>query len=133
MWSHALSADVVPNMVSLESGDFNRDGVDDLAISSGSLVFNPTYGTGNAYLYMAKPGGANVKYSKASTASVLWGAKSGMLQSQAGLDLNSAELGEQARVGLAYGDVDGDGVKELIAAGQPLSDATNNTSRSITT
>ncbi len=138
VWSHALNTEAVPNMVPLESGDFNRDGVDDLAVSSGSNVYNMTYasvddgaGTADGRTYYVLP--KNQMYSKASTATVLWGSKSGMLQSQAGLDLNSAELGEQVRVGLAYGDVDGDGVKELIAAGQPQSDATANTSRTITT
>ena len=39
VWSHAISGSgIVPNMVSLCTGDFNRDGVDDLAISSGSVV-----------------------------------------------------------------------------------------------
>ena len=132
VWSHALSADVVPNMVSLESGDFNRDGVDDLAISSGSLVFTVQSATALSNPYVAKKNELKVKYSKASTASVLWGAKSRMLQTHDGLNLNSAELGELVRVGFAYGDMDGDGVKDLIAAGQPINDAANNTTRTIT-
>ncbi len=131
VWSHALSKDTVPNMVSLESGDFNRDGVDDLAIASGSLVFSEQHFLG-ANGFIASSFGLRLQYSQASTATILWGAKSRMLQSHDGLDLNNAELGEQSRVGFAYGDLDGDGVKDLIAVGQPLSDATSNTSRTIT-
>ncbi len=154
IWSYALSSSVAPNMVALQSGDFNRDGVDDLAISSGSLVFNametwPSGGEdseGNSisgrpytfyeiatYLWGYQP------YTQASTANIMWGAKSDALQKSESLDLNTGELGELARVSFAYGDINGDGVDELITAGQPMADAvpswdgTFNTARTITT
>ncbi len=111
VWSHALSADVVPNMVSLCAGDFNRDGVDDLAISGGSAVFYQQGGTTFHSPYLQK-----------SKATVLWGGKSGMLQTGTALNLNESELGEQVRVSLISGDLNGDGYKELIATGQPQSD-----------
>ena len=112
VWSHALSGafSYVPNMVSLAAGDFNRDGVDDLAISSGSLLIKHD-------LFWV-----NYVSHEKSRASVLWGGKSNMLQKSSPLDLNEGELGEQVRVSLTSGDLDGDGVKELIATGQPASD-----------
>lgn len=127
VWSHVLSneTDHVPNMVSLCGGDFNRDGVDDLAIASGSLIQ-----AFDAYSSSVK-----------SSAFILWGDRSNMLQSSEKLDLNEAELGEQVRVSLTYGDLDGDGVKNLIATGQPVSDVLglsnkpnqdSNTSRTVT-
>ena len=112
-WSHVLSntANKIPNMVSLASGDFDRDGVDDLAISSGR--FAP--GNGNfTQLQMDK-----------STAVVLWGARSDMLQSYEALNLDEGTLGQQVRVSLITGDLDNDGYAELIATGQPMSDAQN--------
>ena len=112
VWSHALSGafSYVPNMVSLCAGDFNRDGVDDLAVSSGSLLFE------NNLFWIS-----HSSHEK-SRASVLWGGKSNMLQKSVALDLNEGSLGEQVRVSLTAGDLDGDGVKELIATGQPVSD-----------
>lgn len=108
VWSHVLSNETnhVPNMVSLCAGDFNRDGVDDLAIASGSLIH-----AFSAYASSVK-----------SSAFILWGDRSRMLQDSDPLDLNEEELGEQVRVSLTYGDLDGDGVKNLIATGQPVSD-----------
>ena len=111
VWSHALGGEYVPNMVSLVSGDFNRDGVDDLAISYGSAVF--TYKGSSAY----------ADRMDASQAVMLWGDRAKMLQNSSPIDLNTAELGDQVRVSLIKGDLDEDGVQELIATGQPLSDA----------
>ncbi|MGI6743414.1 MAG: S-layer homology domain-containing protein [Eubacteriales bacterium] len=115
-WSHAISGagTLVPNMISLCSGDFNRDGVDDLAISSGSTV---VYNIGPDYFDL-------YTYEK-SKAVVLWGGTSNMLQTGAPLDLDEDKLGEQVRVSLITGDLNKDGVKELIATGQPAADINN--------
>lgn len=116
------------NMVSLVSADINLDGVDDLGISYGRLA---PYGTSFSSMDVDK-----------SKAVILWGAKSNMLQTNSALNLNEGELGELTRVSLTVGDLDGDGAKELIATGQPVSDVVNyfssdyterNTTRSITT
>lgn len=117
VWSHALSksGEVVPNMVSLVSGDFNRDGVDDLALSSGTVtVIDKNLKEATNY------GEMFVETATASTATILWGNKAGMLQKSTPLNLNEEELGKQARVSLIAGDLDGDGYRELIATGQPL-------------
>lgn len=128
VWTHVLSntAKETPNMVSLASGDFNRDGIDDLAISSGRLVFRSTVSQNEI---------------DASSAVILWGATNDMLQSYIPVDLNEKNLGSLTRVSLTTGDLDGDGYKELIATGQPISDVrssadpsySGNTTRSITT
>ena len=112
VWSHALNGEYayVPNMVSLVSGDFNRDGVDDLGISYGSAVVN------DALLAFA------ISRLEASKAVMLWGDRSSMLQNLTNIDLATGTLGEQGRVSLIKGDLDCDGVEELIAAGQPVSD-----------
>ncbi len=114
VWSHAISGSgIVPNMVSLCTGDFNRDGVDDLAISSGSVVVLNWI---DEYYHF------DLWSHEKSKAVVLWGGKSNMLQTSAPLDLNEDKLGEQVRVSLITGDLNGDGYKELIATGQPVSD-----------
>ncbi|MBE5942349.1 MAG: VCBS repeat-containing protein, partial [Lachnospiraceae bacterium] len=115
VWSHVLSntAGEVPNMVSLVSGDFNRDGIDDMAVSSGRFIPS-TQSTGR---------GKVSAICEKSTATVLWGDDADMLQKDSPIDLNEKELGEQVRVSLITGDLDGDGYAELIATGQPVLDA----------
>ena len=109
VWSHALSsADVAPNMVSLCAGDFNRDGIDDLAISCGLYVFQG----GNA----------------ASRAVALFGSRTAMLQTNQPLPLGGDNM---YRAALTYGDADGDGVKELVFGAQPFNDLTANKKRCI--
>ncbi|MBQ9938753.1 MAG: FG-GAP repeat protein, partial [Oscillospiraceae bacterium] len=112
-WSHVISntANQIPNMVSLASGDFNRDGVDDLAVSYGRFA----------------PGSKDFTKTEMdkSHAVVLWGGRSDMLQSYETLDLNEGTLGDLVRVSLIAGDLDNDGYAELIATGQPYSDAQN--------
>lgn len=112
VWSHAMSGDFsyVPNMISLVSGDFNRDGIDDLGLSYGSVIL-----TEQIFV-------AGIQYVAPSKAYVLWGDNSEMLQKKTQLDLNFEELGEQTRVSLIKGDLDMDGVEELIATGQPVED-----------
>ncbi|MCR5649478.1 MAG: S-layer homology domain-containing protein [Oscillospiraceae bacterium] len=112
VWSHALNGEYayVPNMVSLVSGDFNRDGVDDLGIAYGSAVVNEMYWA------------SHLGRMEASKAVMLWGDRTRMLQSRSAIDLANSELGDQARVSLIKGDLDMDGAEELIATGQPVED-----------
>lgn len=129
VWSHVVNnADnLIDNMVSLASGDFNRDGVDDLGIASGRVA---PHGRPFSSMSLRK-----------SDAVILWGARNDMLQTNSKLDLNEGELGELGRVSLLFEDLDGDGYKDLIATGQPISDLTgymtsgavSNTTRSIIT
>ncbi len=116
VWSHVVSNvhNEIPNMVSLVSGDLNRDGVDDLGIASGRFApYGQTDENVNA---------GNAVSMDASEAVILWGGKSKMLRSRTSLDLNEEELGPQTRVSLTRGDLDGDGYAELIATGHPVSD-----------
>ncbi|MBQ1302782.1 MAG: hypothetical protein IIY29_05505, partial [Firmicutes bacterium] len=112
VWSHALNGEYayVPNMVSLVSGDFNRDGTDDLGISYGSAVVYEAYFS------------SAMGRMESSKAVMLWGDRTKMLQSSSPIDLAEEELGEQNRVSLIKGDLDQDGVAELIATGQPKAD-----------
>ena len=130
VWSYVVSntGNEIFNMVSLVSADVNRDGVDDLGISYGRLA---PYGNPFSSVDVDK-----------SKAVILWGAKSNMLQKNSAVNLNEGELGELTRVSLITGDLDGDGNRELIATGQPISDvekyysgdsADSNTTRAIIT
>ncbi len=91
----------VSNMVSLTSGDFNRDGVDDLGLTWGYY-----YGSSN--------------YTN-SQAVVLCGSKTAMLQKNMTIDLkyNTSQI---VRAAFTFGDVDGDNVNDLILGGQLNSD-----------
>ncbi|SMC69885.1 S-layer homology domain-containing protein [Papillibacter cinnamivorans] len=136
VWSYAVSSasNAVPNMVSLVSGDFNRDGVDDLGISYGRAVYNvastnaffanPAYAI--SYTYTGKCLEAD-----ASQARILWGGTSGMLQSNSALDLGASTFGSLIRVSLAYGDADADGTKDLVMAGEPYEDRNANFQRAV--
>ncbi|HPE37366.1 MAG TPA: hypothetical protein PK625_09455, partial [Spirochaetales bacterium] len=134
VWSYAVSSAVnaVPNMVSLVSGDFNRDGVDDLGISYGRAVYNTIY----TYLDLVTHS-STCNYTglcleaDASQARILWGGTNGMLQSNSALDLGASTLGSLIRVSLTYGDADADGTKDLIMAGEPYSDRNANCERAV--
>jgi hypothetical protein len=134
VWSYAVSSatNAVPNMVSLVSGDFNRDGVDDLGISYGRAVYNvnPTYLELVTHCYTLNYTGLCLE-ADASKARILWGGTSGMLQSNSVLDLGADSLGSLIRVSLAYGDADADGTKDLIMAGEPYSDRNANYQRAV--
>ena len=130
VWSYVVNntGNEIFNMVSLVSADINQDGVDDLGISYGRMA---PYGNPFSSVDVDK-----------SKAVILWGAKSNMLQKHSAVNLNEGELGDLTRVSLTVGDLDGDGAKELIATGQPVSDVEkyyngnatdSNTTRSITT
>ena len=125
VWSRALpmmntnggnsnyKTQVAPNMVSLCSGDFNRDGVDDLAMAYGECWTSPFK---NAYIQTA------------SQALVEYGAKNGrMLQWEQNLGIGGLNL---VRAAFTSGDLNGDGAKELIMGAQPKGD-TDNTQRSV--
>lgn len=108
VWTYVLSNSdgQIPNMVSLVSADINRDGIDDLGISYGRFA----------------SGYNKVEEFTQSKALLLWGSRTTMLQSTSELDLNDSVLGALTRVSLTTGDLDGDGYKELIATGHPMSD-----------
>lgn len=112
VWTYVLSNSdgQIPNMVSLVSADINRDGIDDLGISYGR--FTSGYNKAEEFTQ--------------SKALMLWGSRTAMLRSTTTLDLNddSDGLGALTRVSLTTGDLDGDGYKELIATGHPMSDLT---------
>lgn len=134
VWSYAVSAatNAVPNMVSLVSGDFNRDGVDDLGISYGRAVYNvvDTYSELLTHSSTCNYTGKCLE-ADASKARILWGGTSGMLQSNSALDLGADTFGGLIRVSLAYGDADADGTKDLVMAGEPYEDRNGNFQRAV--
>ena len=111
-----------PNMVSVCAGDFDRDGIDDLAMSYGALEYSSVINESTYAQSLAVIAGSTVP----SKAVVLYGSRSSMLQ--AGDDLS---LGEDpvVRAAFGYGDVDADGVSELVMGAQPSSDTTANLQR----
>ncbi|NCB52408.1 MAG: hypothetical protein EOM54_11110 [Clostridia bacterium] len=132
VWSYAISSaeNAVPNMVSLVSGDFDRDGVDDLGISYGRAVYNvvSTYLELLTHCSTSNYTGLCLE-ADASKVRILWGGTSGMLQSNSALDLGYDKFGSLIRVSLTYGDADADGTKDLVMAGEPLSDKNGNYQR----
>ena len=124
IWSHILSNDSVPNMVSLHSADINQDGMDDLSISYGEVRDYPDVYQGMTRL-------SPDDYATKSRAVILWGDRNKLFQNSYALNLDAAGLGLLARVSTTTGDLDGDGYNELVVTGQPLSDVFRNTSRSI--
>ena len=96
--SGALS--MIPNMVSMTAGDINQDGIEDLIFTYGSV--------------------AERRASTGSTAVVLYGSGSGMLQSRAEWALNAESGSQVLRAGVSFGEVAGN--KVLIVGGQLLED-----------
>lgn len=106
IWTYPLSeVDYVSNMVSLTSEDFNKDGVDDLAIAWG-YYYGPTS-------------------NKGGTAAVLFGSESSMLQESTTFPLRYGDT-DIVRAAFTYGDVIGDGSGQLILGGQLDSDIEKN-------
>ena len=95
----------VSNMVSLLSGDFNRDGTDDLAMSWG--------------VYYSSD------YKNESKAVILYGDNENrMLQEDKWFDLSYGNS-QIVRAAFAYGDVNGDNTDEVILGGQSEDDINN--------
>jgi len=95
----------VSNMVSLSTGDFNRDGTDDLAMSWG------VYYSSN--------------YKNTSKAAILYGDKSNqMLQQEKPFDLSYGNS-QLVRAAFAYADINGDDTQELILGAQSEDDINN--------
>ncbi|MCL1835543.1 MAG: hypothetical protein FWG48_05205, partial [Oscillospiraceae bacterium] len=139
VWSYALSrsGDNIPNMVSLCAGDINRNGIDDLAISYGRALYRTDrrdvkFPLILATMTYAAPQSVLVDYT-ASKAAVLWGASGGMLQKQTQVDLEAGDVGQQIRASFTMGDITGDNNKELVMTGQPVSDASGNSKRTVVT
>lgn len=130
VWSHVLSNDMVPNMVSLVSADINQDGVDDLGIASSHLVRHGDYGKDMTFTC-----------GETSSACILWGSRIRMLQERMPLDLDIKEKNDkgeetgkvysQVRTSLTVGDINADGYDELVVTGQPADDLGKNTTRSV--
>lgn len=101
-WTYYFNeAPFVSNMVSLTAGDFDQDGTDDLALTWG---------------YYYGPGQNN-----GCQGIVLCGSNTNMLQKKKTIDLTFEGAGI-VRAAFAYGDIDGDNVKDLVLGGQLASD-----------
>ncbi len=109
----------VPSAVSMAVGDMNRDGVEDIAISYSMSTYNPE------------------NYNSIHTASealVLWGSRENALSTSQGIALSGGNIKSTlTRVGLAFDDIDSDGVGELLMAGSPIGDIESNTTRAMAT
>ena len=121
VWSYSLAdnwanQESVPNMVSLCSGDLNRDGVDDLSITWGT-AYQPATG---------------LKGYTPSRNIILCGGKGGRMfrNSDGTVDSLSLDLTyngtAMVRASVAYGDINGDGVNDLIVGGQLVDDNIKN-------
>lgn len=101
-WTYYFNeAPYVSNMVSLTSGDFSRDGIDDLALTWG-YYYGPNKNNG-------------------CQAVVLYGSNTSMLQKKKAIDLNY-DGAQIVRAAFTYGDIDGDNVDDLILGGQLATD-----------
>lgn len=131
-WSYAVSdGPAPPNMVSLCAGDIDRDGTDDLAISHGRMKYEwlnqpsrTELGDVYPWVYLLEVAtmtvnGQDVTSTVPSKAVLLSGSKTGMLQKSQGLELPD----DVVRAAFTFGDVEGDGVKELVVGAQPAADA----------
>lgn len=101
-WTYSFNeSPYVSNMVSITSGDINKDGLDDVGLTWG-FYYGPD------------------KYTH-SKAIVLLGHNETMLQHEKAIDL-AYQNSEIIRGAFAYGDIDGDNVQDLILGGQLNSD-----------
>jgi len=105
-WTYAFyESPYVSNMVSITTGDFNREGTDDIALTWGTY-YGPEYNT-------------------PCKAAVLYGGKdSNMLQDSKSISLSYSNS-EIVRAAFTYGDIDGNSTDELILGGQLVSDINN--------
>jgi len=104
-WTYYFNeSPLVSNMVSLTTGDFNRDGTDDIVLSWG--------------YYYGKDDNSS------SQAVVLYGDRYNMFQKRKSIDLNY-DTSKIVRAAFTYGDIDGDNVNDMILGGQASSDIAN--------
>lgn len=104
-WTYPLSeTEYVSNMVSLASGDFDQDGLDDLGVTWG-YYYGPD----------RKNGG---------TAAVLFGSAGSMLQESVSFPLTFG-TSDIVRAAFTYGDIMGSGSGQLILGGELNSDIEN--------
>ena len=103
-WSHAVakSNQNIPNMVSLLAGDFNEDGVEDLAITHSCYYDKNDYGGGYA--------------------AVLYGDRGQMLEKRHEFPLVSSDGAAIVRAAFTYGELTGAGTNALVLGGQSLED-----------
>ncbi len=121
-WSYPISsAKYWPNMVSLCAGDFNKDGVDDLAISHGNLEYDGVAAYTPKSALMPEPGRVET-----STAVALFGSTYRMLQKSQVLLTQADGL---VRAAFTFEDIQDDGQKELVLGAQPASDIEANDRR----
>ena len=109
-WSYPLTKEydaktkknLIPNMVSLTTGDFNRDGCDDLAVSYGHFYSDEIY--------------------SATRAAVLYGDSATMLQTYSDFPLTTSDGKDLVRVSFSYGNLTDASTKTLVLGGQVVSD-----------
>lgn len=115
---------VLPNMVSLNSGDFNKDGIDDLAISYGYVGYD-------YYIPSSVTDGRSTYWSTEHRASIRWGATydenegSYMLADSYDFPLTTNSGDRVVRAVFTTGDADGDGYDELVLGGSVLGESTD--------
>lgn len=122
-----------PDMVSLCTGDFDRDGTDDLALSWGGMYYGSSTGYTEDITYAGKNTVKDWELSRGQVASqglVMYGDSTSMLSSQQALSFGSDPL---VRVAFTFGDLDGDDKGELIYGGQLKSGYNHNSSRTVGT
>lgn len=107
VWNYSITKlgqnkDYVPNMVALLAGDFNEDGIEDLAVTYSYFYGENNYDSGRA--------------------AVLFGKTEGMFNDYQDFRLYSSDGDEIVRAAFTFGEITGVGTNTLVLGGQSLSD-----------